>query len=47
MNYNICRIPVGASDYALDWYSADETTDDYDLVISVSSSGELIVPSQI
>ncbi|KRG15720.1 glycosyl hydrolase [Virgibacillus soli] len=27
--FSICRIPIGASDYALDWYSLNETDEDY------------------
>lgn len=26
-----CRLPIGASDYALDWYSYDETPGDFDM----------------
>ena len=45
MNYNICRIPMGASDYALDWYSADETIDDYDLVdFSIERDKKYLLP---
>jgi len=29
--FNICRMPIGANDYALDWYSHDETPGDYDM----------------
>ena len=29
MGLNFCRLPVGANDYALEWYSLDETADDY------------------
>lgn len=29
--FNICRMPIGANDYAVDWYSLDETNDDFDL----------------
>ena len=29
--FNLCRLPIGASDYALDWYSHDETPGDYSL----------------
>ena len=31
MGLNFCRLPVGANDYALEWYSLDETADDYAL----------------
>ncbi len=29
--FNICRMPLGANDYAVDWYSFDETAGDYDM----------------
>jgi len=28
-NFSICRLPVGASDYALSWYSYDDVPDDF------------------
>ena len=31
MNLNFCRLPIGANDYALGWYSCDETDGDYAL----------------
>lgn len=30
-NFNVCRLPIGANDYATDWYSLDETAGDYNL----------------
>ncbi|OPJ63364.1 glycoside hydrolase family 30 protein [Clostridium oryzae] len=30
-NFNIGRLPIGASDYALEWHSYDETPEDYAL----------------
>jgi glucosylceramidase len=27
--FSLCRLPIGASDYALDWYSLDESPDDF------------------
>ena len=30
-NFKICRVPIGASDYAAEWYSCDETDGDYAL----------------
>jgi hypothetical protein len=27
-HFRICRLPIGASDYALDWYSHNETDGD-------------------
>lgn len=29
LNFNVCRMPIGANDYARDWYSYDETPDDF------------------
>ena len=29
--FNICRMPIGANDYAVDWYSFNETAGDYDM----------------
>lgn len=29
--FNVCRLPIGASDYAFNWYSLDETPGDYTL----------------
>lgn len=44
-NYNLCRIPVGASDYALSWYSLDETPDDYDLQdFSIDRDKKYLIP---
>ncbi|MDN5286527.1 MAG: glycosyl hydrolase family 30 [Mucilaginibacter sp.] len=28
-NFSICRMPIGASDYALSWYSLDDVPDDF------------------
>lgn len=30
-NFNYCRIPIGASDYAESWYSLNEVEDDYEM----------------
>ncbi len=30
-NFNYGRIPIGANDFSLEWYSCDEVTDDFDL----------------
>lgn len=29
--FNICRMPIGASDYALSWYSLNDTPGDYEM----------------
>lgn len=30
-NFNYGRVPIGANDFSLEWYSCDEVTDDYEL----------------
>lgn len=30
-NFNICRMPIGANDYAREWYSLNETPGDYEM----------------
>jgi glucosylceramidase len=30
-NFNLCRMPMGANDYAIDWYSHNETVDDFQM----------------
>ena len=30
-NFNYGRVPIGANDFSLEWYSCDEVNDDYDL----------------
>lgn len=29
--FNICRMPIGANDYAVDWYSHNETSEDFSM----------------
>jgi glucosylceramidase len=31
LNFTICRMPIGASDYATNWYSLDDSPGDFDL----------------
>jgi glucosylceramidase len=31
VNFTICRMPIGASDYATNWYSLDDSPGDFDL----------------
>jgi len=41
----LCRMPIGANDYALDWYSYDETPGDYDMSdFSVSRDENRLIP---
>jgi glucosylceramidase len=45
LNFNICRIPVGANDFSQDWYSYDETAEDFDLEhFSIGEDLETLVP---
>jgi glucosylceramidase len=44
-NLNMCRMPVGANDFALDWYSYDDFPNDFDLKhFSISRDLENLVP---
>jgi glucosylceramidase len=43
--FNLCRLPIGASDYALEWYSLDETAGDLELTqFSIERDKRLLVP---
>jgi len=43
--FNLCRLPVGASDYALEWYSLDEHDGDYGMErFSIERDGRLLIP---
>lgn len=44
-NFSICRIPIGANDYSLSWYSHDETPGDFDLAhFSISRDEVFLIP---
>ena len=44
-NFNYCRTPIGASDFALEWYSYNETDGDYEMKnFSVSRDEKLLIP---
>lgn len=44
-NFNYCRTPMGASDFALDFYSYNETDADYDMKnFSIERDKELLIP---
>ena len=44
-NLRICRIPIGANDYALDWYSHDEAPGDFSMSqFSIARDHKLIIP---
>ena len=45
LNFNICRMPVGANDFSRDWYSCDETPEDFALAhFSISNDLETLIP---
>lgn len=42
---NFCRMPIGANDYAMDWYSLDETPGDYNLEhFSIDRDRKRLIP---
>src|ERR1700738_4989378 len=44
-NFNAWRMPVGANDFSVDWYSYDEVPGDFDLkCFSISKDLETLVP---
>ena len=44
-NFTVCRMPIGANDFSLDWYSYDEVPDDFSLQhFSISRDLETLVP---
>lgn len=43
--FNICRVPIGANDYALSRYTLDETEGDYDMKdFSIERDREYLIP---
>lgn len=43
--FNVCRLPIGASDYAFNWYSMDETPGDYALAdFSLDRDRQALIP---
>ena len=45
LHLNLCRMPIGASDFALDGYSLDDTKDDYALKdFSIDRDRKLLIP---
>ncbi len=43
--FNIFRIPIGANDYAVDWYSLDESPDDFELKnFSLARDKQRLIP---
>jgi glucosylceramidase len=44
-NFNICRMPIAANDFARDWYSYDETEGDFEMKnFSISNDIQTLVP---
>jgi len=44
-NFNICRMPVAANDFARDWYSYDETEGDFEMKnFSIANDLQTLVP---
>jgi glucosylceramidase len=44
-NFTICRMPVGANDFSLNWYSYDETDGDFDLKdFSIAHDRQTLIP---
>ncbi len=44
-NFNICRMPVGANDFSLNWYSYNETEGDFEMDnFSISNDKNTLIP---
>ena len=44
-NFTICRMPIGANDFSLDWYSYDETEGDFEMKdFSIQNDFKTLVP---
>lgn len=44
-NFNLCRVPIGANDFALEWYSFDETPGDYGMTnFSIARDQQILIP---
>jgi len=45
LRFNFCRVPIGANDYALEWYSLNETEDDYAMKdFSIARDERILIP---
>lgn len=45
LRFNFCRLPVGANDYALEWYSLNETDGDYEMRhFSIDRDRRILIP---
>jgi glucosylceramidase len=44
-NFTLCRMPVAANDFALDWYSYDETANDFEMKdFSIENDRKTLIP---
>ena len=44
-NFTICRMPIGANDFAVDWYSYNETENDFDMNnFSIDNDKQTLIP---
>lgn len=44
-NFTLCRMPVGANDFSRDWYSYDETNDDFEMThFSIANDTNTLIP---
>jgi glucosylceramidase len=44
-NFNLCRAPIGANDFALEWYSLDETPGDFAMTnFSIARDRKILIP---
>jgi glucosylceramidase len=44
-NFNLCRAPMGANDFAREWYSLDETPGDYAMTnFSIARDKQILIP---
>ncbi|MBV8417836.1 MAG: beta-glycosidase [Verrucomicrobia bacterium] len=45
LNFNLCRVPLGANDFSRDWYSCDEEPEDFALEhFSIANDLETLIP---
>jgi len=44
-SFNICRMPVGANDFSIDWYSYNESPDDFEMKnFSIDNDKKTLIP---
>lgn len=44
-NLTVCRMPIGANDFSRDWYSYNETEDDFEMkYFSIANDQETLIP---